>query len=68
MRWSFFNKKCLFFLSGQYRIHDKTSAVTFRVGLLEVRSYCCRLHCVNSLLFGGAWHMDFGKPLRKRNS
>ena len=66
----FFLKKTLysmFFLSRQYRINDKTSAVTFRALCIYVSSCCCRLSCVNSLLFCRL-NMDFGKPLTKRKS
>ena len=47
---------------------NKTSTVTFRVRLLQVRSCRCRLRYVNSLMFLRAWHVDFGMLLRKRKS
>ena len=50
------NKLC------QYRIRDKEPWATPRARCSKVRSYCCRLSCLDGL------DMGCGKFLRKRNS
>lgn len=55
------------FLCRKYRIGDKTLVITFRVWCMDLRSCCCRLSYVNSLLFLWASH-GFWQAFQERKS